>query len=468
MKDTVKLIGLDFGSTTSSAVVASARLCENRLSGRRELREVTPTYRSELVFTPFIDEEIDVAAVRRLVEDWLAAGAVQPGELFGGGALVTGLAAARPSALTDYLRTRLGEAVIATADDPGLESFVAFMGSCAAQSRAEPGTPLLNLDLGGGTTNLALGLGGEVLRTGCLHVGARHLRFAPGSYRLTGGSALGLTLLDHFGIAKRPGAELSPAELAPILDYYVELLTAACRGARGPLTTALGQKFEPMALTLPEGLPPAKLAFSGGVGALIHARLAGDRAPPTTQYGDLGPHLAERIVQSGLLAAGVVTAGQAGRATVYGLLAHSTVVSGSSVFLARPETLPLRELPILGRISTASTPAQLHDALQLVRQSPRGGALRVQLGSPTPAHLRALGAQLRAALQALAFPPTHPIVLLLEENLGRVLGGYITDWRPPTANLLLIDEVAVPSARLVQLGRPHEQVIPVSFYGLQS
>jgi len=82
--------------------------------------------------------------------------------------------------------------------------------------------------------------------------------------------------------------------------------------------------------------------------------------------------------------------------------------------------------------------------------------------------LRTFGAQLSAALQALGFPPAHPVVLLVAENLGKVLGGYITGWRPATVNLLVIDEVEVPSARFVQLGRPRDQVVPVSFYGLQS
>ena len=437
MGNPVKLVGLDFGSTTSSAVVASARLLDNRVTGRRELRDLTPTYQSELAFTPFIDEKIDLAKVRTLIDRWLTAGEIKPGELFGGGALVTGLAAAKQNAaqLAALIRERLQDAVIATADDPVLESFVAFMGSCAAQSRAAPETPILNLDIGGGTTNLALGRGGEVLRTGCLFVGARHLRFQPGSYRLTGYSAHGQWLLEHLGIPKQPGTELTPGELDAVLDSYVALLTAACTGARHPLATSLGQKFEQVALTFPPGLPTAKLAFSGGVGALIHARLAGDTTAPTTCYGDLGPHLAERIVRSGLTAAGVVTGGTAVRATVYGLLAHSTVVSGTTVFLARPDTLPLRELPILGRITSADSPQQIQQALRLLRHSARGGALRVQLESPSPASLRALGAQLAAALQTLEFPPTHPIVLLLTQNLGKVLGGYITSWRPPDRQL---------------------------------
>ena len=56
MTDDVKLIGLDFGTTTSSAVIAAARLARSGVTGRMELSQVRECYRSELVFTP-LDEQ---------------------------------------------------------------------------------------------------------------------------------------------------------------------------------------------------------------------------------------------------------------------------------------------------------------------------------------------------------------------------------------------------------------------------
>lgn len=473
MPTTVKLLGLDFGSTTCSAVLATAHLLENRLTGRRELTAVTPTYRSELVFTPFVGESIDLAAATQLLDGWLHAGAARPAELFGGGALITGLCAEKENAarLAELVRSRVGDAVIATADDPQLESFVAFMGSAAALSQAEPQTPLLSLDLGGGTTNLALGLGGEVRRTGCLRIGARHLRFRPGTAELCGYSALGRRLLDHLGIAKPLGAALAPRELAAVLDSYVEILEAACTGRRAALDTPLGRALEAVPLELPAGLAPPTLVFAGGVGALIHTLLQAQRqglaAPQTPCYGDLGLHLAERIVQSPLLRGPVVTCENAGRATVLGLLTGCTQVSGASLYLPQPHSLPLRDLPIFGELTQRASATELQDALQLVRSSPRGGALRVHLQHTEPAALRDFGARVQALLQALAFPPAHPVVLLLAQNLGKALGGYITGWRPPSVNLIVIDELARSQGRFVHLGPLREQVVPVSFYGLE-
>src|SRR5437868_12984594 len=48
----VKLIDLDFGTTTSSAVVAAAWLTRSAVTGRVELDQVRECYRSEMVFTP--------------------------------------------------------------------------------------------------------------------------------------------------------------------------------------------------------------------------------------------------------------------------------------------------------------------------------------------------------------------------------------------------------------------------------
>lgn len=468
MGTNVKLAGFDFGSTTCSAVLATAQLVENRPSGRHELIAVTPTYRSALEFTPFIGESIDLEQLARLIDSWLHAGGAGPSELFGGGALITGLCAEKTNAarLAELVRGRLGDAVIAAADDPSLESFVAFVGCAAALSQAQPDTPVLSLDIGGGTTNLALGLGGEVRRTGCLRVGARHLRFRPGSYELCGYSPLGRQLLAHLGIAKRPGSALGPDEVAAVLDSYVALLTAACSGHRAALDTPLGRLFEAVPLVLPDGLAAPTLVLAGGVGALMAARRSGGESLPTTYYGDLGGELAERILGSPLMHAAVVTLENAGRATVLGLLTGCTQVSGSSVFLPQPQTLPLRDLPILGTLALTTRTAELHDALQLVRHSPRGAALRVTLEPADPASLRAFGARVQEVLRSLTFPREQPIVLLLEQNLGKALGGYITGWREPTHNLIVLDELRPAAGRFVHLGRLHEQVIPVSFYGL--
>lgn len=364
------------------------------------------------------------------------------------------------------IRARIGGAVIATADDPCLESFLAFMGSAAALSRARPAEPILNLDIGGGTTNLALGRGGEVLHAGCLFVGARHVEVEPGSYRIKALSEQAQRLFAGLGITARRGSSLAPEEVAAVLDFQIDLLEAAVTGRRGPFQSDLGLAHVDVPFHLPPAMAPPALTFSGGVGELLYARLQGNPPPGTTAFGDLGIDLATRILASPLLSARLLVPGSAGRATSYGLLRHLTRLSGSTLHLPRPELLPLTDLPIFGRLSSTSTGEEIHASLALVRRSPRGGCLAVSLAGRGLAAVKELAGRLAQALRALDFPPSLPLVLLVPDNVGKALGGYVTGWGRLPLTLIVLDEVSPRGARFVQIGRMEEQVVPVSFYGM--
>src|SRR5580658_4881940 len=118
MGDRVILVGLDFGTTTSSAVVASAEVTCNSVTGRRELGRIEQEYQSEAVFTPLVDERLDEARLGEYLDEWLEH--VDRPRVFGGGAVITGLAAQRANAeaLARQVRRRLKDAVIAVGGDP--------------------------------------------------------------------------------------------------------------------------------------------------------------------------------------------------------------------------------------------------------------------------------------------------------------------------------------------------------------
>jgi ethanolamine utilization protein EutA len=470
MASAVKLIGLDFGTTSSSAVVAAARLTRNAVTGRTELDQVRECYRSPMVFTPLAGDRLDEKKIEEYLDAWLAAGDVRPEEIFSGGALLTGLTAQKDNAaaLVRLVRRRLGDTLVATADDPCLESWLAFMGSCAELSRAQPDRLVLNLDVGGGTTNLAVGRAGEVLRTGCLFVGARHIQVEPGSFRIVQLSRYARALLDHLGIGKGPGDDLTEAEVAAVLDFYLLLLEAAALGRPGPLAEPIGRLHQHVALHLPAGADDMIVTFSGGVGELLYAHLQDQPLPPTTYFGDLGIDLARRLLGVERWAESLrrYRPASAGRATVYGLLRHSTEISGSTLFLPHPEILPLADLPILGTIADRSTDEEISAALDLVRRSSRGGCLRVELARPDATAVRDLGTRVSRRLRLQCFPDDLPLVLLLAENLGKILGHYVSDWGSLPLRLVVIDEIAVRDAQYVQVGRMRQQVVPVSFYGL--
>jgi ethanolamine utilization protein EutA len=468
MSETVTLVGLDFGTTTSNAVVATAELMRNAVSGRTELSQVQPRFRSEMVFTPVEDDRIDVNKAEAYLESWLAAGGVETKDIFGGGALLTGLTAqqANADALVALIRRRLGDVLIASADDPCLESWLAFLGSCASLSRAHPERAFVNLDIGGGTTNLALGRDGQVLRTGCLLVGARHVQVVPGTYQILRLSRYARALLVRLGIRKDAGDILTDAEVDKVLRFYVRLLESVVAGD----PTADADPAALLHIRVPLRIPPAAepiVTLSGGVGELAYAHLAGRLWPPTTHYGDLGIDLARRLLCSERLGQHLRThiPVGGGRATVYGLLRHNTEISGSSLFLPRPEVLPLGDLPVLGAVSAGSTDADLGEFVERVARSPRGGCLFVALDSADGAQVRTFANRMAGALKLHAFPGDHPFVLLVSQNVGKALGHYITDWGKYPLNLIVLDEVSVRDSHYVHIGRMRRQVVPVTFHG---
>jgi ethanolamine utilization protein EutA len=467
----VQLVGLDFGTTTSSAVVAAARLAHGPGAGRTELAGVRETFRSEMVFTPFRGDKLDEEAIWDLLDSWLSAGGVRPEAVFGGGALLTGLAAQadNAAALVRLVRGRLAGALVATADDPCLESWLAFLGSCAGLSRSLPEAAVLNLDVGGGTTNLALGRAGEVLRTGCLSVGARHVQVVPGTYRIVKLSRYARALLDHLGIGKGPGDCLSEAEVGAALDFYLGLLEAAVAGETGPFEESVSRLHEQVPFRRPADVGEVIVTFSGGVGELVYAHLDGRPWPATTHFGDLGIDLARRIVAAPAWAGHLRRhrPASAGRATVYGLLRHGTEVSGGTLFLPRPEVLPLADVPILGTLTGDDPDARLREVVDLARRSARGAGVEVSVGGTGAAAVAALGRRLARALREASFPPRQPLVLLVRENVGKALGHYVTEWGALPLELVVIDEVAPRGARYARVGAARGPVVPVSFHGLR-
>ena len=478
MLERVILLGLDFGSTTSSALIASAKVARSSATGHMQLDDVQVLYKSEPVFTPFtkksIGQSIDTEKVAKLIAHWLIESGVSIKDIFSGGSMITGLAAQtdNAAALSKLIIEMVGESVIATADDPCLESWLAFMGSCSALSRYHADVPILNFDIGGGTTNIALGnaalcMNGDVLQTGCYFIGARHFQFESGSYQLSAISPYGEALLNDLSIHKKIGETLDAAEVAKIMAFYVSALEAIVLADDAFFNSPIAKKHTQVAINFSKNIQP-KITFSGGVGELLYKISAGETLPTTTFYGDFGIDLALAISKSALLSADLKTCipEHKGRATVVGLTLHSTEISGSTVYLANANCLPLRDLPIIAKLAADSSIEQWQNTFALASKRPAGVCIQITACNNSLEQVRTLASQIKHALQTNIHAPSQPIVLLLEANIGKALGNYISDWGQLDYNLMVIDEVALRDAHFVHIGSVHQGMIAVSFFGL--
>ncbi len=482
------MIGLDFGSTTSSAMVAVAGVGLNSITGRMAFGNPRVIYRSNTVFTPFKGDMIDEEQLKVCLGNWLHEGKIKNDALFAGGVIITGLAARQRNAraIAKLVGERVGQAVIATADDPNLESWLSFMGCAATLSRHHYQLPIINLDIGGGTTNPAMGKAGQVFETGCFFVGARHFQFEPGTYRLTQVSCYGQKLMDHLGICRQKAEILEAGEIDAILDFYIAVLEAMVRGDKSFFLSPMGKLHQQTSFNITPPTGETGITFSGGVGELIYRSVQGKQLPGTTFYGDLGIDLAMRIIASPILSTHIkkLLPENMGRATVYGLTLHNTEISGSTMFLPSPNRLPLKDIPIVARLDIGADANEVLRVLSIASKHPKGACIQIMAshnksnekdnaqGILPPAGyeplttIKGLGMGLAEGLKKISFSPEMPLIILAPDNYGKALGNYATNWRQSRRNLIVIDEIPDRNAHFVNIGQLHRNIVPVSFYGV--
>lgn len=470
MSRPIKLVGVDCGSTTTRLIVARAQLTTGA-AGRVEISDVQTEFTSPVMFTPFAaDDSIDAVTISGWLDDWLREAGTRAEDIFGGGALITGLAAERENAaaVAALVEARMSEAIVATANSPRLESWLAFMGNCHRLSLENPTTPIVNVDIGGGTTNLAAGVAGEVVATGCLNVGARHFQFVPGTYQVAKLSKYAQAISDAWHLDLRVGEALSPSAVAKIVDFYVTQIVNAVHGTAPTADDALATLHVPLPFRLPTFEQPPVVMLSGGVGHWVHEVQNGQPHRGISECGDLGGELARALAEAKELklkapAADLQSVG-ADRATVFGLLAHSTEVSGSTIYLPHPERLPLANVPIVGAVSPLDKEHELRAALELAAACTPAGCLRVRLDIQDAASVRTLGEALARLLAEKPLPEGRTLVLLVGPNLGKVLGNYVTRFGTQEVDLIVVDEVPDGDAQFVRLGRMREGVVPLWLY----
>src|SRR5262249_9887546 len=132
-------------------------------------------YQSPIALTPYINEErIDERAIAEIIDSAYASAGLHPDNVDTGAVILTGEALRRDNAkaIADVLAEIGGEFVCAAAGHH-MEAMLAAYGSGAAKTSHDRGAPLINIDIGGGTTKLAIIEEGRVVHTAALHLGGR-------------------------------------------------------------------------------------------------------------------------------------------------------------------------------------------------------------------------------------------------------------------------------------------------------
>ena len=163
---TLVSVGMDIGSSGTQVVFSKMNLRRfgEDLSSRYYVVSRETLYQSPVALTPYRSEElIDDAALGTIIDNAYAAAGLHPDNIDTGVVILTGEALRRENAaaIGGILAEQGGEFVCATAGHH-MEAMLAAYGSGAARASHDTGKRILNIDIGGGTTKLALVDGGTV------------------------------------------------------------------------------------------------------------------------------------------------------------------------------------------------------------------------------------------------------------------------------------------------------------------
>src|SRR5580658_10299737 len=166
-------VGVDIGSSTSHLVFS--RIVLERLDSRYVVTERETFYQSDILLTPYASEdEIDADALGAFIRQQYDNAMIDPDEIDTGALILTGVAVRRSNArrIGELFAAQAGKMVAVSAGD-SLETVMAAYGSGAAARSIRAGAPVMNVDIGGGTSKIAVCSDGKVLDVTAIDVGAR-------------------------------------------------------------------------------------------------------------------------------------------------------------------------------------------------------------------------------------------------------------------------------------------------------
>ncbi|MDF2873495.1 MAG: ethanolamine utilization protein possible chaperonin protecting lyase from inhibition [Sporomusa sp.] len=460
---TLTSIGIDIGTTTTQMVLSRLTLV-NVMPGTQvpkiEITRKSVVYMGTVHFTPFLDRNrVDGVALRNIIAQEYQCAGIQPQDVDTGAVIITGETAKKENAseIVHALAEFAGEFVVATAG-PDLESVIAGKGSGAEEISRRQHIRVANLDIGGGTSNIAFFDRGVCIGTACINVGGRLFEIDPLSRRLSYISPPAQKVASS--LESQSGRPLFPAcspaeEQAAIQACLAEMAQCVDRVLfHQPAAAGDG------ALVMTNHLPAVALdgiIFSGGVARYVYQ----PQPENWWVHGDVGPLLAEAYRDSRAFKSLKVYQGEETiHATVLGAGVHTVNVSGSTVMVSK-NVLPLRNIP-------AIYPEQRSDRswtwINLARNFDQSlyrtfAFVVPPLPDTNFTTIVALAQQLATELMQLDCTPK---VVVARQDIGKVLGQSLRCILPEQ-EIVCLDGIELKLGDFLDIAKPlpYEEAVPV-------
>lgn len=450
----LKTVGIDIGSSTSHLLFAKIILQREAqdLSSRYVIIRRDIVWRSPIMLTPFTAAgAIDAEKLGAFIEQCYADAGTTPDAIDSGAVILTGEAIKKSNAaaIDELFAEHAGKFVCATAGHE-LEAVLTAHGSGAARYSQDPDISVLHVDIGGGTTKLALIDAGTVLDVQAFAIGGR-LIAADENGEWTRIDDAALLFAKELGVPPTPASFADPAVRKQIAERQADIVLDYITGE--PLDE-LGQALK-LTPDLKRTVVPSAVTFSGGVAEYIFKR-------QVKEFGDNAMLLANALRErfKARLNVPVVDPGAGIRATVLGASQFTVQVSGKTIFVSDDDVLPLRNVPVVRlEIGPAVIPAELEAALRRgIQRLDRDAEAVIAIAfswmrAPEYRELLAVA----KAIQAAVSPRTSPLVVLIDGDVGKTMGHLLRDELYLPCKLVSIDSVDLRDFDFVDVG---EMVTP--------
>ncbi|MHA1944270.1 MAG: ethanolamine ammonia-lyase reactivating factor EutA [Candidatus Thorarchaeota archaeon] len=335
-------VGIDIGSSTSHLIFSRLTLKREisffNMSNRFVMVNREIIYESPIIFTPLLDRyTIDIEAVVKFCEEEYKKAGITPEEVETGAVIVTGETAKKKNAdeIVNRLSSESGKFVSAVAG-VNLESLLSAMGSGVVVQSGHLQKNILHVDVGGGTSNMAIASMGQVLSTSCINVGGRLLGIDD-EFKIWRIDSPTQFLMKELGMSYTIGDIIPEEDARTIAREYARALIEVMLG---PTISTIAKELM-MADDLDFSIPVDEVSFSGGVAEMLYGGDDGN-------YDDIGRYLAEEIrKQIEELGLTIVEPESKIRATVIGAGAFSLSISGSTTFHYDNIGLPIDNIPVI-------------------------------------------------------------------------------------------------------------------------
>lgn len=457
-------VGIDVGTTTTNIIFSELTI--QNLSGISQapiLKVIDKNiiYRSEVFFTPLLSStDIDVSSLIKLIENVYKDAKIEKSSVQTGAVIITGETARKKNAdkILQELSTFAGNFVVAIAGSD-LESIIAAKGSGSAALSKSKLAKVVNLDIGGGTTNLAYFDNGTATNTTCMDIGGRMIEVKDGNiYRMTEKAQ---KIINDYNLNIKIGEK---ANINEIVKFCEIMEKAICEILFLSPKTDLSKYFITNHDWDIEKFD--YITFSGGVADFVY-NAPNDIPNNPFRYGDIGPILGYVIYQSKLIPkSSYLKVNETQQATVVGAGAYSVDLSGSTIHYIK-ELLPLKNIPII-KLDKKEEEKLLLGELEGIKNKINwyeGEIIALSFIGNTRLNFEQLNKLAENIIKSFdsIIAKNNPIIVVVEIDMAKSLGITLKSKLKENYPLVCVDNVVVENGDYIDIGMPlgDGMVLPV-------